>query len=143
MLARYVQAQRALQPLTDSSNLEKYYDICDITMEELSEAELELADRASEDRYSLRALRDLFGRVYSVRKSVLCCLLGLSADGGVSDISRWTTATDEMRDLSKVTAASMQRMTRILGEEDSTFGYPIPIAMEAQLANLVNHLIRL
>ena len=120
MLARYVQARRALQPLTDSINLEKYYDICDISMDELSEAELELAERAEEDHYSLRALRDLFGRLYSVRKSVLCCLLGLSADGGGSDISRWSTAIEEMRDLSKVTGASMQRMTSILDEEDST-----------------------
>ena len=121
MLGRHVQAQRALQPLTDSNNLEKYYDVYDISIEELSEAELELAERETEDQYSLRALRNLFGRLYYVRKSVLCCLLALSADGGGSDISRWSAAIEEMRDLSKVTEANMQRMRNILEEGDSKY----------------------
>lgn len=118
MLERYTQAQRTLRPLTDSGNLEKYYDIYDISMEELVEAELGLAERATEDQYSLRFLRNLFGRLYSVRKSILCCLLALSADGGGSDIARWSTAIEEMRDLANLTGVSMRKMANILNEED-------------------------
>ncbi|KAE8379150.1 Mysoin-binding motif of peroxisomes-domain-containing protein [Aspergillus bertholletiae] len=120
MLRRYLQAQRSLKPVTDNDNLAKYYDIYDVSEEELAEAELALAERATEDQYSLRALRTLFGRLYLVRKSILCCLLALGADGGGSDIARWTIAIEQMQDLAEVTGRNTEKMTNILNEEDST-----------------------
>lgn len=121
MLERFIQSQRALKPLTVASNLEKYYDIYDISLEELVEAETGLTERLGEDQYSLRALRTLFGRLYTVRKSVLCCLLALSADGGASDIARWNTAVEEMREIASVTEVNTGKMTSILNEEDREF----------------------
>lgn len=118
LLERYLQAHYILRPLTDSTNLERYYDIYDISREELIEAETGLADRETEDQYSLRALRTLFGRLYSVRKSILCCLLSLSADGGGPDIGRWSTAVEEMRGLATATGIHTGKMTGILNEED-------------------------
>jgi hypothetical protein len=118
MLERYIQAQITLRPLTDDNNLAKYYDIYDIGLEELEVIESSLSHRTNEDQYSLRSLRDLFGKLYSIRKSVLCCLLALSADGGGSDITRWTSAVEEMRELAAVTGTSMMKMTAILNEED-------------------------
>ena len=121
MLKRYIQAQRSLQPVTDNDNLAKYYDIYDVSEEELAEAESALAERAVEDQYSLRALRTLFGRLYIVRKSILCCLLALGADGGGSDIARWTIAIEQMQDLAEVTGRNTEKMTNILNEEDSEY----------------------
>lgn len=121
LLKRYLQAQRSLQPVTDNDNLAKYYDIYDVSEEELAEAELALAERATEDQYSLRALRTLFGRLYIVRKSILCCLLALGADGGGSDIARWTIAIEQMQDLAEVTGKNTEKMTNILNEEDSEY----------------------
>lgn len=121
MLERYIQSQNTLRPLTDEGNLAKYYDIYDIALEDLESIESTLARRSLEDQYSLRALRDLFGKLYSARKSVLCCLLALSADGGGSDIARWTSAVEEMRELAAVTGASMTKMTSILNEEDREY----------------------
>jgi hypothetical protein len=118
MLERYIQSQNTLRPLTDEGNLAKYYDIYDIGLEELEAIESSLSHRTNEDQYSLRFLRDLFGKLYSIRKSVLCCLLALSADGGGSDITRWTSAVEEMRELAAVTGTSMMKMTAILNEED-------------------------
>ena len=88
MLERYILSQHALQPLTDDINLAKYHDIYDISLEELAEAESSLNERETDDQYSLRALRTLFGRLYTVRKSILCCLLALGADGGGSCTNR-------------------------------------------------------
>jgi hypothetical protein len=121
LLKRYIQAQRSLKPITDNDNLAKYYDIYDISEEELAEAELALAERAIEDQYSLRSLRTLFGRLYIVRKSILCCLLALGADGGGSDIARWSIAVEQMQDLADVTGRNTQKMTDILNEEDSEY----------------------
>ncbi|KAE8349764.1 Mysoin-binding motif of peroxisomes-domain-containing protein [Aspergillus coremiiformis] len=123
MLKRYIQAQHSLQPITDNNNLAKYYDIYDVSEEELAEAELALTERTIEDRYSLRALRTLFGRLYIVRKSILCCLLALGADGGGSDIARWSIAIEQMQDLAEVTGGDTEKMTSILNEEDSN---PVP-----------------
>ncbi|CAI7636320.1 unnamed protein product [Penicillium crustosum] len=127
MLERYIQSQNTLRPLTDDGNLAKYYDIYDIGLEELEAVEASLSQRANEDQYSLRALRDLFGKLYSVRKSVLCCLLALSADGGGSDIARWSSAVEEMRELATVTGNSMLKMTAILNEEDRDTIPPSPL----------------
>lgn len=118
MLERYLRTQNMLQPLTDDINLAKYHDIYDVSLEELMEAETCLAERAADDQYSLRALRTLFGRLYGVRKSVLCCLLALGADGGGTDIARWSTAIEQMRVLAEVTGKNIRRMTNILNEED-------------------------
>lgn len=121
MLERYIQSQNTLRPLTDEGNLAKYYDIYEIGLEDLEAIELTLANRSSEDQYSLRSLRDLFGKLYTVRKSVLSCLLALSADGGASDIARWSSAVEEMRELAAVTGTSMTKMTKILDEEDREY----------------------
>ncbi|PKY04894.1 proliferating cell nuclear antigen [Aspergillus campestris IBT 28561] len=127
MLGRYIRAQRTLQPLTDTDNLAKYHDIYDITDEELAEAETAFAERETEDQYSLRALRSLFGRLYLVRKSILCCLLAFGADGGGTDIARWSTAVEQMRDLAEVTAANIRKMSNILNEEDRDAIPPSPL----------------
>ncbi|KAL4989496.1 Mysoin-binding motif of peroxisomes-domain-containing protein [Aspergillus falconensis] len=124
MLNHYIQSQHVLQPLTDSANLAKYYDIYDISQEDLIEVETAFAERETEDQFSLRGLRTLFGRLYLVRKSILCCLLALGADGGGSDIARWSTAIEQMRNLTKVTGENMQRMTSILNEEDRAADVP-------------------
>lgn len=127
MLERYIRSQHILQPLTDDINLAKYYDIYDISLEELAEAESCLAERSTDDQYSLRALRTLFGRLYSVRKSILCCLLALGADGGGSDLERWSMAVEQMRNLAEVTSKNIRRMTNILSEEDRDVIPPSPL----------------
>ncbi|GLA76409.1 hypothetical protein AtubIFM55763_007982 [Aspergillus tubingensis] len=127
MLGQYIRAQHTLRPLTDATNLAKYYDIYDISEEELMEAQAAFDERATEDQYSLRALRTLFGRLYIVRKSILCCLLALGADGGGSDIARWTTAVEQMRDLAHVTGENIHKMTNILNEDDRDVIPPSPL----------------
>ncbi|KAE8152997.1 Mysoin-binding motif of peroxisomes-domain-containing protein [Aspergillus avenaceus] len=123
MLGRYLHAQHLLQPITDNDNLAKYYDIYDISQEELADAEAVFVERTIDDQYSLRALRTLFGRLYIVRKSILCCLLALGADGGGSDIARWSAAIEQMQELAQVTGKSTQKMANILNEDDSN---PVP-----------------
>lgn len=118
VLERYIQAQHTLGLLTDSSSLEKYYDIYEISMEELAEARSAFLEPALEDQYSLKCLRILFSRLYTVRKSILCCLLAIKADGSGYDIPLWTSAVEEMRELATVTGQAANRMTNILNEKD-------------------------
>ncbi|KAL1854558.1 hypothetical protein Plec18170_004648 [Paecilomyces lecythidis] len=127
LLERYIEAQKTLQPLAESTNLEKYYDIYEISFDELRDAQAGLRERGSEDQYSLRSLRTLFGRLYTVRKSILCCLLALSADGGNADIPRWSAAVEEMRDLAALTGNNVTRISNILNEQDRDVIPPSPL----------------
>ncbi|KAJ5477528.1 hypothetical protein N7539_007672 [Penicillium diatomitis] len=127
MLSRYIQSQNVLRPLTNETNLAKYYDIYDLALEDLAVIESTISQESLDDPCSLRSLRDSFGKLYTVRKSVLCCLLALSADGGGSDIARWSSAVEEMRELATVTGSSMTKMTNILNEEDRDLIPPSPL----------------
>ncbi|OJD18902.1 hypothetical protein AJ78_01086 [Emergomyces pasteurianus Ep9510] len=126
MLERYLDTKRHLRLLTDTANLEKYYDIYDFSPEELEESKPLLADNAMEDKTSLRSLRHLFSRVYSARKGTLCCLLALPADGGEADIANWSTAIDEMQRLAVTNGACVQRLAAILNEQDYNIIPPSP-----------------
>ncbi|QKX53383.1 uncharacterized protein TRUGW13939_00461 [Talaromyces rugulosus] len=118
VLNRYIQAQHSIGLLTDPSNLEKYYDIYEISTEELREARSAPSETPVDDQYSLRFLRTLIGRLYTVRKSILCCLLALKAEGSSADIVTWTSAVEEVRDLATITGDATRRITDILNEQD-------------------------
>jgi hypothetical protein len=118
LLNIYTQAQHSVRLLADTANLEKYYDNYEVSTADLREAESTLAERGLDDQYSLRSLRTLFGRLYTMRKGILCCLLALQADGSGSDIAIWSAAVEEMRDLAVATGDAMAKITSILNEQD-------------------------
>ncbi|KUL86196.1 hypothetical protein ZTR_08402 [Talaromyces verruculosus] len=122
VLDRYIQAQHTIGLLTDPSNLEKYYDIYEISMAELAEARSASLETTGEDQYSLKWLRIVFSRLYTMRQSILCCLLALKADGSGSDIPPWTSAVEEMRELATVTHEAANKIANILNEKDR----PVP-----------------
>lgn len=121
LLEHYLNAKQRLRPLTDTTNLEKYYDIYDFSPEELQEAESALFDNNNEDRTSLRLLRILFAKVYTARKGTLCCLLALPADGEESDIKKWNAAIEVMENLATRTGTCIQKLTDILNEQDRKY----------------------
>ena len=100
-------------------DLEKYYDIYDISDIDYSEAMLGFSETEFEDPESLRALKILAARFHTIRKVFLCCLLALDADGGKYDFPRWSTALDEISGTSEVTKESEARLRQVLKEEES------------------------
>ncbi|KAL1992607.1 hypothetical protein VTN49DRAFT_4639 [Thermomyces lanuginosus] len=124
LLEKYVQAQRGIRALADSANLDKYYDIYEVTPGIIRDAEETLAERDADDQYSLRSLRALFARTHGIRKSILCCLLALKADGTGADIATWSAAVEEMCNLATVTGNQMMRIRNILDEQDRDVAPP-------------------
>lgn len=102
----------------DDTSLEKYYDIYEISQVELQAAESTVIDQSVDDKTSLRSLRSMFARLYIVRKSALCCLLALPADGGEADIARWSAASEEMHSLADASAEWIEKLRDILNEQD-------------------------
>ena len=118
ILECYLDAKQKLRPFVEEATLVKYYDIYDFSPEDIQEAESTLAELNIDDKTSLRALRALFNKLYSVRKCTLCCLLALPADGVDEDITSWTVAVEEMRRLAATSGTCLQRLTGILNEQD-------------------------
>jgi hypothetical protein len=106
-------------PLAEQLDLEKYYDVYDISDLDIQEARQGYAETEFEDKESLRVLKILVARLHIIRKVFLCCLLALEADGGKPDFLRWSTAVDEINALASVTGEAEERLRRILSEEES------------------------
>ena len=121
VIPRYHQAFNSLKPLTQELDLEKYYDIYDVSESDVSEALIEYSDDEFEDLDSLRVLKIIAARFFMIRKIFLCCLMALDANGERSDFLRWTAAVDEIHGVSVVTEAAENRLHDILNEEESKF----------------------
>lgn len=104
-------------------DLDKYYDIYDISDIDYSEAMLGFSETEFEDPETLRTLKILAARFHTTRKVFLCCLLALNADGGKSDFPRWSAALDEISAVSEITKESEGRLRQVLGEEESECYY--------------------
>jgi hypothetical protein len=119
VLPRYNQAYTALKPYTEVVDLEKYYDIYDISDVDFAEAMLGYSDAEFEDHESLRVLKILTARFHIMRKIFLCSLMALDATGERTDFSRWRNAVEEIQGLSEVTADAEEKLRTILSEEES------------------------
>lgn len=102
-------------------DLEKYFDIYDISHSDTSEALAGYSETEFEDADSLRVLRILAARFFTSRKIFLCCLMALDADGGNPDFERWSTAVEEIQGAAAVTGDAEDRLRRILSDEESVF----------------------
>ncbi|KFY26860.1 hypothetical protein V491_01137 [Pseudogymnoascus sp. VKM F-3775] len=130
LMRRYHEGYLALQPLTEPLNLEKYYDIYDITTVDMQEALTEYKKDEFEDYESLRVLKILISRFVTLRKLVLCCLLALEADGGKEDFTRWRTALDEIKGLSDAAYVADGRVRSVFEQEES---FPVPTTPKSPL----------
>ncbi|MCJ1261952.1 hypothetical protein MMC22_001821 [Lobaria immixta] len=121
MLSTHYQAYQSLRPLAVEVDLEKYYDIYEISQTDMDEAKefasAEIID--TEEANSLTALKIALQRLHMIRKLFLCSLLALDADGGKSDFPRWAVATDTMRHISAETENVTRTIDEILREEES------------------------
>ena len=101
-------------------DLEKYFDIYDISDTDFTEAMTGFSEGEFEDAESLRVLKIMAARFDITRKIFLCCLMALDADGGKPDFVRWTTAVEEIHGLASKTREAEERLRRILSEEESS-----------------------
>lgn len=121
MLSPHYQAYQSLRTLALEADLEKYYDIYEISRTDMYEA-AEFACAGifdTEEASSLKALKIGMQKLHNIRKLFLCSLLAVDADGGESDFPRWAAATETMQHLSAETAKMTGAIDDILQEEES------------------------
>lgn len=116
----YCQASNVVKGFSEQLNLEKYCDIYDISDFDLSDAQRGYSEEEFDDLESLRTLKILAARFFTIRKIFLCSLLALEANGDENDLMRWTTAVEALKSLRETTAVAYERLRGILVEEECT-----------------------
>jgi hypothetical protein len=130
-----IEASAAIRPLIDELDLDKYFEVYDISPQDAAEACGPGALGVLEDDpESLKSLRVLSYRAGILRRVTLSSLMALEADGGKPDFSRWNTATEAMSRLSKTIAKSTERVRQVLSEMES-FNLPSPAMKSTHAPN--------
>lgn len=118
VIPAYDQTMLVVKGFSEQLDLEKYYDIYDISDFDMSDAKLGFKENEFDDPESLRTLKILAARFHTIRKMFLCALLALDASGDSSDLLRWTTTVEAVRTLNTVTQTAFERLRRLLSEEE-------------------------
>lgn len=102
----------------EQTELEKYYDIYDISELDMSDALREFDATEFEDPESLKSLKILAARFNIVRRMFLCALLALDTNEESTDLLRWTTAVESLRNMNIATKDAFNKLQRTLSEEE-------------------------
>lgn len=118
MLRPYVDACKVVRLLVEEHDLEKYFEIYEISPSDLRDIENGEIETGSEDAETLKSLKASLYRLHTIRRIFLCSLLALDADGGKPDFTRWGIVVHEMQRLASITAECTEKLDRILSEEE-------------------------
>ncbi|KAK4629248.1 hypothetical protein CLAFUW4_08032 [Fulvia fulva] len=114
-----IDACAALRVLIEEDDLDKYFEVYDISTADARDTlSVDALSVLEDDPESLKSLRVLSYRAGIVRRVLLCSLMALEADGGKPDNYRWQIAIDVMRNLNKAVSASTERLRIILSETE-------------------------
>ncbi|KAF6798843.1 proliferating cell nuclear antigen [Colletotrichum sojae] len=126
VIPAYHQTMLVVKGFSEQLDLEKYYDIYDISDFDMSDAKQGYQENEFDDTESLRTLKILAARFHTIRKMFLCALLALDASGDSNDLLRWTTIVEAVRTLNTATQTAFERLRRLLSEEESFPAPPTP-----------------
>ena len=120
MFPPYYCLYQSLKPFAASLDLEKYYDIYEVSRTDLEDAELVTSSEPAdiEDAGTLQELKVGLQKLHILRKLALCTLLALDADGSKSDFRRWSVAVEMMCNSTSLTARMISNIDEVMGEEE-------------------------
>ncbi|KAL6715722.1 hypothetical protein ACLMJK_006683 [Lecanora helva] len=128
MFSPYYAAYQGLKPYAIELDLEKYYDIYEISRTDMEDAKMvanvETTDMEETD--SLQELKKGLQKLHLIRRLFLCTLLALNADGSKMDFQRWSSASKSMAGVSTITAKMTRTIDAIIGEEEGFQSPPTP-----------------
>ncbi|CAN8099607.1 unnamed protein product [Discula destructiva] len=133
IIPKYEQASAVIKGFSEQLDLERYYDIYDISDLDMADALQGYSDKEFEDMESLQTLKIVASRFHLMRKMFLCALMSTEAQGDETDFLRWTTVVESLRMLNEATTGCYERLKAILGEEDS-FPAPTPTGDKSPLS---------
>ena len=119
LISPHVQAYHQLHPLADEIDLDRYFDMYELSRTDISEFEESITDRSDEadDSESIRVLKIDMHRLFTARKMFLCAVLALDADTKSRPLN-WSMMTEVIDDLSTIQVTATANLDRILDEDD-------------------------
>ena len=120
MFSPYYAAYESLKPYAVEVDLDKYYDIYEISRMDKDDAQnITLTDKSEiNDVDGLQHLKMDLQRLHMIRKLLLCTLLALGIDGSQSDFQRWSAAVDAMDKVSFLAKKMTCDIDDIMREEE-------------------------
>ena len=119
LLSAFRQEFDNVKPSAVAVDLERYYDLYEISQSDIQEAEAFTSGiNYDDDMDTLRMLKSGFQALHLTRKLYLCSLLALSADGRGPDFPVWTNASESMSSLVSKTTQMANDIDRIMLEEE-------------------------
>ena len=117
--APHVDAYRNLLPFTNEVDLDRYFDMYELSRSDIGEVEASAVEsiNGTEDFETLRVLKMDLHKLFTARKMFLCSILALEADANFKSLD-WTLLTDVMENISRITATASSALENILNEED-------------------------
>ncbi|KAL1883115.1 hypothetical protein VTK73DRAFT_9482 [Phialemonium thermophilum] len=119
LIQRYAHVTSIAKSFSEQLDLEKYFDIYDISDLDIADAKQGFSEDEFDDPHSMRALKIATARFHTLRKIFLCALLALECKGDDSDFLRWSSVVEGLRVLSRLTKVSYETLRNILGEEET------------------------
>ena len=121
----YYKAYQTLKEYTNDVEIEKYYDMYEISQSDLHDVEQSgpATEPDTGEADTLKAIKSRLLRLHLARKLFLCSLLALDADGGHCDFKIWPVATEYMRRFGCITAKCASELEQSLGDEHV---FPVP-----------------
>ncbi|KAL5087298.1 Mysoin-binding motif of peroxisomes domain-containing protein [Trichoderma afarasin] len=126
VLQTYNQVSDVVRGFAEQMELEKYYDMYDVSDFDISDSRLGFNAAEFDDLESLRTLKILAARFHTTRKMLLCALLALDANGEAKDLLRWTAAVESLKSVNITTKSVFEKLQGILSEEESFPAPPTP-----------------
>lgn len=118
MTIKWNEAHRLLKPLANEADLEQYYDIYDVSRDDLDELGTSSPIWEKSDVGSLKHLRFELARLFAIRKIALCDLLALSSDPRPSFHTIWTRIVEEIKAIATTIDQSTERLIKVLEKEE-------------------------
>ncbi|KAL8694972.1 MAG: hypothetical protein Q9218_000444 [Villophora microphyllina] len=113
--ALYYRAYEEMKALAIATDLEKYYDMYEISRTDMLEAQgSKDVETWQYEEDTLLSFKIGLQKLHMARKLFLCSLLALGADGGRTDVAQWTTATKTMNTLSVETSKAAHTLHEVL-----------------------------
>ncbi|KAI4143610.1 MAG: hypothetical protein LQ340_006941, partial [Diploschistes diacapsis] len=114
----HVEAYHSLRPFVNEVDLDRYFDMYELSRTDIGEVEESLADRSeADDLESIRILKVDLHRLFTARKMFLSAILALDADTKPNKLD-WTLMTDIMESISGITAVATSSLEGVIGEEE-------------------------
>lgn len=128
MIPAFRSGIQSLRSLHSDDDFEKYLDIYDVSREAILDASSTTTLSHDDDPESLMALRLLSYQYSTLRRTLLCSLLSIEADGGHTDFARWRMATEVMDSISELSVANAQCASEALKAIEGMFSRHVATA---------------